>query len=63
MGTMAADKQVVFLAAVRTPFGTFGGSLKDHSATELGILSGRVAVERAGVAVGAAEYAWREAPR
>ncbi len=49
MGTMAADRQVVFLAAVRTPFGTFGGSLKDHSATELGILAGRAAVERAGV--------------
>jgi acetyl-CoA acetyltransferase family protein len=46
---MAADKQVVFLAAVRTPFGTFGGSLKDHSATELGILAGRASVERAGV--------------
>jgi len=45
---MGTDRQVVFLAAVRTPFGTFGGSLKDHSATELGILSGRVAVERAG---------------
>ncbi len=49
MGTMASDRQVVFLAAVRTPFGTFGGSLKDHSATELGILAGRAAVERAGV--------------
>ena len=48
MGTMGTDRQVVFLAAVRTPFGTFGGSLKDHSATELGILSGRAAVERAG---------------
>ena len=34
---------------MRTPFGTFGGSLKDHSATELGILAGRAAVERAGV--------------
>ena len=49
MGTMAADEQVVFLAAVRTPFGTFGGSLKSQSATELGILAGRAAVERAGV--------------
>ncbi len=54
MGTMASDRQVVFLAAVRTPFGTFGGSLKDHSATELGILAGRAAVERA--AVDPAEY-------
>ncbi|MBT8461685.1 MAG: acetyl-CoA C-acyltransferase, partial [Gemmatimonadetes bacterium] len=46
---MAVDKQVVFLAAARTPFGTFGGSLKDQSATELGILAGRAVVERAGV--------------
>jgi len=45
---MGTDKQVVFLAAVRTPFGTFGGSLKSLSATELGILAGRAAVERAG---------------
>ncbi len=49
MGTMGSDRQVVFLAAARTPFGTFGGSLKGLSATELGILAGRAAVERAGV--------------
>jgi acetyl-CoA acetyltransferase family protein len=46
---MGSDRQVVFLAAARTPFGTFGGSLKGLSATELGILAGRAAVERAGV--------------
>ncbi len=49
MGTMGTDRQIVFLAAVRTPFGTFGGSLKNQSATELGILAARAAVERAGV--------------
>lgn len=49
MGTMGTDRQIVFLAAVRTPFGTFGGSLKDQSATDLGILAARAAVERAGV--------------
>lgn len=49
MSTMGQERQVVFLAALRTPFGTFGGSLKDLSATELGILAARTAVERAGV--------------
>ena len=48
MGTMGSDREVVFLSAVRTPFGTFGGSLKDLSATELGIHASRAAVERAG---------------
>jgi acetyl-CoA acetyltransferase family protein len=52
MGTMGSDRQVVFLAAARTPFGTFGGSLKDHSATELGVLASRAAIERAGVDAG-----------
>ena len=28
---------LVFLAARRTPFGTYGGSLKDQSATDLGV--------------------------
>lgn len=54
MGTMGQRKKVVFLSAVRTPFGTFGGSLKDLSATELGIHAGRAAVSRAGVSP--AEY-------
>jgi acetyl-CoA acetyltransferase family protein len=51
---MTSDRQVVFLAAARTPFGTFGGSLKDKSATELGVVAARAAVERAGV--DASEY-------
>src|SRR2546421_11006975 len=29
--------ELVFLSARRTPFGTYGGSLKDLSATELGV--------------------------
>ncbi len=49
MGTMGSDRDVVFLSAIRTPFGTFGGSLKDLSATELGVQAARAAVERAGV--------------
>lgn len=46
---MGSERDVVFLSAVRTPFGTFGGSLKDHSATQLGALAGAAAIERAGV--------------
>ena len=40
---------VVFLSGVRTGFGTFGGTLKDLSATELGVLAAREALARSGV--------------
>ena len=40
---------IVFLSGVRTGFGSFGGSLKDHSATDLGTIAARAALERAGV--------------
>lgn len=50
MGTMNGGKDVVFLSAARTPFGSFGGSLKDRSATDLGVLAAEAALERAGVA-------------
>jgi len=41
--------QVVILSAVRTPIGSFGGALKDLSATQLGAMAIRAAVERAGI--------------
>jgi acetyl-CoA acetyltransferase family protein len=40
---------VVFLSAARTPMGTFGGSLKDHSAIDLGVIASEAALERSGV--------------
>ena len=40
---------IVFLSGKRTGFGAFGGSLKRFSATELGAVSGRAAVEAAGL--------------
>ena len=40
---------VVFLSGVRTGFGSFGGSLKDLSATDLGAIAGAEALARAGV--------------
>ncbi len=49
MGTMGFDRDVVFLSAARTPFGAFGGTLKDQTATDLSVLASRAAVERSGV--------------
>ena len=42
-------KEVVIVSAVRTPMGSFGGALKDFSATQLGAIAIRAALERAGV--------------
>jgi acetyl-CoA C-acetyltransferase len=39
----------VIVGAVRTPFGKLGGGLAAHSATELGSLAIRAALERAGI--------------
>jgi acetyl-CoA acyltransferase 2 len=47
--TQGQEREVVFLSGTRTAFGTFGGSLKDLSATELGTASARGALEAAGV--------------
>lgn len=42
-------KEVFIVSAVRTPMGSFGGSLKDFSATQLGAVAIREAVKRAGI--------------
>lgn len=44
-------KEVVIVSAVRTPVGSFGGSLKDVTPMDLGALVIREAIARAGVAV------------
>jgi len=49
MKTQGKQADVVFLSGVRTGFGTFGGTLKDFTATQLGAIAARHAVERAGV--------------
>jgi len=49
MKTQGSHKDVVFLSGVRTGFGTFGGTLKDLSAIELGAVAARHALERSGV--------------
>ncbi len=43
-------KQVVILGGARTPFGKFGGSLKDLTATDLGIIAAQEALRRSQVA-------------
>lgn len=45
-------REVVIVSAVRTPIGSFGGSLSTVPATELGATAVKAAVERAGVAPG-----------
>ena len=49
MKTQGKDRDVVFLSAVRTPFGTFGGTLKDWSAIDLAAHAAKAAIERSGV--------------
>jgi len=56
MKTQGKDKDVVFLSGVRTPFGTFGGTLKDHSAIDLAAAAARCAVERSGVEPGGFDH-------
>jgi len=49
MKTQGATKDVVFLSGVRTGFGSFGGSLKDLSAIDLGVAAARHAIQRSNV--------------
>ena len=43
------NKEVYVVSAVRTPMGSFGGTLKDVPATRLGAIAIKAAVERAGI--------------
>jgi len=49
MGTQGQSKDIVFLSGRRTPFGSFGGSLKSFSATDLGVHAAQSALKEAGV--------------
>lgn len=44
-----SNRTVYIVSAVRTPMGSFGGSLKDFSAPQLGAIAIKSAVERAGI--------------
>lgn len=50
MKTQGATKDVVFLSGVRTGYGTFGGSLRDQSAIDLGVVASKGAIARSGLA-------------
>jgi acetyl-CoA acyltransferase 2 len=54
---MASRPDIVFLSGVRTGFGGFGGTLKDMSATDLGTVAAKAAIERAGIAAGDVDHA------
>lgn len=47
---MANGRKVVIVSAVRTPIGAFNGALSSLSATQLGAVAVKAAVERAGIA-------------
>src|SRR5437879_13505341 len=49
MKTQGSNTDIVFLSGVRTGFGSFGGALKDLSATELGAVAAKHALGRSGV--------------
>src|SRR4051812_28561281 len=48
-------KEVYIISAVRTPIGSFGGNLQSLSATQLGGIAIKAAVERAGIDPSAVE--------
>jgi acetyl-CoA acetyltransferase family protein len=41
--------EIVFLSALRTPFGTFGGSLRDVTVSDFTTVAAKAAIERAGI--------------
>jgi acetyl-CoA acyltransferase 2 len=49
MTTQAKHRDIIFLSGVRTGFGKFGGTLKDFSATQLGVIAAKAALERSAV--------------
>jgi acetyl-CoA acyltransferase 2 len=49
MTTQGHERDVVVLSGKRTGFGTFGGSLRDFTATDLGVFSSEAAIVAAGI--------------
>lgn len=46
-----SNKTIYIVSAVRTPMGSFGGVLKDLSATQLGAVAIKGAVEKQGLSL------------
>ena len=42
-------REVVIVSAVRTPIGSFGGSLSKLSAVDLGVIAAKEAIKRANI--------------
>ena len=49
MKTQNSSRDVVFLSAVRTPFGTYGGALRDVPVTDFTVAAATAAIQRAGI--------------
>jgi acetyl-CoA acyltransferase 2 len=49
MKSVSKSEEIYFLSGKRTPFGTYGGALKELSATDLAVESGRAALAQARV--------------
>jgi acetyl-CoA acyltransferase 2 len=54
--SQSSDREIVFLSGARTGFGTFGGALKDFSATDLGVIAAKGALARSGLEPGAVNH-------
>jgi acetyl-CoA acyltransferase 2 len=46
---VASKRDIVFLSAVRTPFGTYGGTLRDLPVVDLTVHAAKAAIDRAGI--------------
>jgi acetyl-CoA acetyltransferase family protein len=57
MPTQGHPQDVLILAGVRTGFGAFGGTLKEFSATQLGVIASEVALARSGVPATSVDHA------
>jgi len=56
MGTQGQSRDIVFLSGRRTPFGTFGGTLRGFTATDLGVVAAKAALESAGIPADAVDH-------
>ena len=49
MKSVSSSEEIWFLSGKRTAFGTFNGTLKDLSATDLGLITAKASLAQAGV--------------
>lgn len=56
MKSVSKNEEIYFLSGKRTPFGTYGGSLKDLSATDLAVESAKAALAQAKVSPEAVQH-------